>query len=33
MSIFHFPEVVDRVSETQTRVGENLNDLILRWKG
>ena len=30
---FHSLEVVDRVSETQLQVGENLNRIILRLKG
>ena len=33
MSNFHPLEVVDRGSETQLQVGENLNYLILRIKG
>ena len=33
MSIFHLFEVVGRGSETQLQMGENLNYLILRFKG
>ena len=33
MSNFHPVEAVDRGSETQLQVGENLNYLILRFKG
>ena len=33
MSIFHALEVVDRGSETQLHVSENLNNLVKRVKG
>ena len=33
MSNFHPLEVVGRGSETQLQVGENLNDLMQRFKG
>ena len=32
MSDFHLLKVVDRGSETQFQVGENLNDLIQRFR-